>query len=99
MNLKEIREWVTCGGTVIMIPLAAWAWLTIQQSTDLKVAALRQNVTDTFETQTAHSTDMKTLSEWTRSIAQGQTEQKLAIQHLTDVLANPPEYAKPARGK
>lgn len=87
MNVKEIREWVTCVGTILVLPALAWAWFTIQQSIEIKNAALRQAITETYETQSAHAVDMHMLTDWTKTIQQGQTEQKLAIQHLTDVIS------------
>ena len=81
--MKELREW----GNFIFttIGLAAIVYLNLRCANQrLEIEAAADKV---YETQTAHSRDMLQLTEWTKNIQQGQTDQKLAIQHLTDVMA------------
>lgn len=55
--------------------------------TDAAVASLKQSITETYETQNAHAADMQKISDWTKSLQAGQTDQKLVLQHLTDVVS------------
>lgn len=88
---------------VVMIPLAG-AFLNSKLETttaqitahsDANVAALKQAITEQYETQAAHKTDMNSMTEWNKTISQSQrdlsdkvdknnVEQRLAIQHVSD---------------
>ena len=62
---------------------------------DSNVSTLKQVITETYETQAAHKSDMDSMTAWNRTLAQGQrdlsdkvdknnVEQRLAIQHVSD---------------
>lgn len=64
---------------------------------DSNVAGLKQSITENYETRSDHAADTAKISEWNKSLAQGQkdlaakvdlnnVEQRLAIQHLGDKL-------------
>ena len=53
--------------------------------TDAAVATLKQSITETYETQTAHSSDMDKIQQWNKQLSQGQSELKLSMQHITDM--------------
>ena len=66
---------------------------------DSNVSALKQAITETYETQAAHKTDMDVLTAQSRNLWQGQrdladkvdknnVEQRLSIQHLGDLIQN-----------
>ena len=54
---------------------------------DANVAALKQTITENYETQTAHAQDMQKIGDWTQKIQAAQNAQNLSIQHLTDVIS------------
>lgn len=81
--MKELREWANFAATV----LGAAAIVYLNLRFDNMKLEIESAADKTYETQAAHTKDMLQLTEWTKNIQQGQTEQKLSIQHLTDVLA------------
>lgn len=82
--MKELREWAN----FIFTSIAAAAIVYLNLRFDNQRLEIESGAAKTYETQDAHAADMRTLTEWTKNIQQGQTDQKLAIQHLTDVLAS-----------
>jgi hypothetical protein len=89
--------------TPIIISLGVWGFnaktdsvqSTLTAHSDANVATLKQAITESYETQIAHSKDMDAMSVWNKALAQGQhdlsdkvdknnVEQRLAIQHVSD---------------
>jgi len=109
MNMKpETRDNINLVVTVLaflLIPIGG-AYLTakmdaqtavVNAHSDANVAALRQSITENYETAAAHKTDMDGITSANKSLWQGQRdlsdkvdknniEQRLAIQHLGDVI-------------
>ena len=70
---------------------------TITAHSDSNVAALKQTMTESYETQAAHKLDIDAMTSWNKTMALGQqnlsdkfdknnVETRLAIQHLGDQL-------------
>ena len=73
-------------GTVMILPLGGIAWLTIQQSIQIKINDSDKIATQVFETKLDHAQDMNKLSQWTKSISDNQGDLKLAVQHINDTM-------------
>jgi hypothetical protein len=79
---------------------------TITAHSDAAVAALKQSITENYETASAHKTDMDALTVVNKTLWQGQrdlsdkvdknnVEQRLAIQHLGDMIQIGNNQTKP----
>ena len=92
---------------VLLIPLCAalfnskveTAVATVTAHSDANVALLKQSITENYETQIAHASDMSAMKEWNKTLQLGQrdlsdkvdknnVEQRLATQHISDKLDN-----------
>ena len=112
----NLRDNLNLGLTVLavlLIPLCAalfnskieTATTTVTAHSDANVAILKQSITENFETQVAHTTDMAAMKEWNKTLQSGQrelsekvdknnVEQRLAIQHIADKIDNNAERTK-----
>ena len=72
---------------------------TITAHSDANVAALKQSITESYETQAAHKSDIESMAAWNKTLAAGQQsladkvdknniEERLAIQSVSDKISN-----------
>jgi hypothetical protein len=62
---------------------------------DAKIADLKQTITETYETQSAHAADISSVKTWVKDIqanqaalGQSQNDLKVGMQHLTDMVGS-----------
>jgi len=81
--MKELREWANLILTIVAVFFAGYLNLRFSnQKLEIEAAASQR-----YETREGHDADMHQLTDWNRKLSEGQQDQKLAIQHLTDVMA------------
>jgi hypothetical protein len=92
---------------VLLIPLCAalfnskieTAVTAVTAHSDANIAILKQSITENYETQLSHTSDMSAMKEWNKTLQLGQrdlsdkvdknnVEQRLATQHISDKLDN-----------
>lgn len=102
MNKDNINMFFTIL-TPVIISLGVWGFNAkvdgvksdLTAHSDANVSTLKQAITESFETQSAHSKDMDAMTVWNKTLSQGQrdlsdkvdknnVEQRLAIQHVSD---------------
>lgn len=87
---------IPCGGAFLNAKMDTQT-ATITAHSDANVAALKQSITEQYETQGSHKADMDALTVVNKTLWQGQrdlsdkvdknnVEQRLAIQHLGDMI-------------
>ncbi len=104
MKFEKLNLAVTILTPIVAALIGGWLTLKIQNSSqevqahsDANLAALKQSITESFETQAAHAADVTSLKQWNQTVSQNvkdlsttvqqnNVEQRLAIQHLGDKL-------------